>query len=520
MKKVFIILIFFFLSSEFFSETYKINMIFFNIEGKTSESKILQKCPIDNKKIFKDKEEFDSYMLLYKQQLANLRIFDYVDIEQNIINENEHSTNNNNTHLLVDLNITVKESFSFIAVPYFKIDSNSGATIKIKAKDSNFLGTLTPMDLDLNFLIVKANEFVDPNYVLGGSFRYNYPFKLGIINTTLINDYSVTYTFGTKIPEWNGRLGVNLSLPINNTTLSLDLNQYAIRDASLESYKDDIYFTENIMFSIPITLGFNEIMGYIYYSPYSSFTMNWDFDGLNKNNSSLLGPTVIVGHNLSFGRLQWNNNMREGYSFNLSNYISYNIHRNEFNPNFNLTVTSHWNFKDSSNRFLKRLGINLKFYGFIHIPIENNKYYYGEQYGHLLRGIRDEQYFGLNTGSFISEKALSSWTALNLCFDFPISLFTTNFKKSILRHFNFEVQLAPFIDLSLGYNRYTKRLFDIKDGFYTAGVEILVYPLKWQSLTVRGCLGVDMGRFLNIVDTSWRADISLFEFSFGIGLHY
>ena len=120
MKKVFIILIFFFLSSEFFSETYKINMIFFNIEGKTSESKILQKCPIDNKKIFKDKEEFDSYMLLYKQQLANLRIFDYVDIEQNIINENEHSTNNNNTHLLVDLNITVKESFSFIAVPYFK----------------------------------------------------------------------------------------------------------------------------------------------------------------------------------------------------------------------------------------------------------------------------------------------------------------------------------------------------------------------------------------------------------------
>ena len=144
----------------------------------------------------------------------------------------------------------------------------------------------------------------------------------------------------------------------------------------------------------------------------------------------------------------------------------------------------------------------------------------GEQYGDNLRGIRDEQYFGLNTGSFISEKALSSWTALNLCFDFPISLFTTNFKKSILRHFNFEVQLAPFIDLSLGYNRYTKRLFDIKDGFYTAGVEILVYPLKWQSLTVRGCLGVDMGRFLNIVDTSWRADISLFEFSFGIGLHY
>lgn len=518
MKKLFIFVFSLFLFSKIFSESYKIEKVVFNIDGKTKERNILKNCSINTDNIFNNKEELDSYIKNYEIELANLRIFENIEIQYEISEENNTEINEKLTPII--LTIDLKESFSFLAVPYFKFDSNTGSTIKIKAKDTNFLGSLNTMDFDVNFQILTEDENDAAEYLLGANFKYDFPFRIGIVNTTLINDYTISYTFGNNLPEWDGRLGLNFSLPINNINLELELNQYAKRDTSFTIFGDDIYFTENAKFSVPILLFSNNNVGDIKYTPYISFTTNWDKDGINIKNNDLSSPIGVIGQSLSFGRINWIQNMREGFNFAMTNSLSYNFQRNEFIPYINLEINSHWNFKDSSNWFLKRLGINTKLYGFVYIPLENNKFYYGEKYGNYLRGIRDEQFFNENTDLFSSEKALSSFTAINLCFDFPISLFTTNFTKSFFKYFNFELQVSPFIDISLGYNRYTKRFFHPRDGFYTAGLELLVYPLKWSSFTVRGCLGVDMGRLLNIVDTSWRSDVSLYEFSFGIGLHY
>ncbi len=515
MKKLFIFVFSLFLFSKIFSESYKIEKVVFNIDGKTKERNILKNCPINTDNIFNNKEELDSYIKNYEIELANLRIFENIEIQYTISEENNTEINEKLTPII--LTIDLKESFSFLAVPYFKFDSNTGSTIKIKAKDTNFLGSLNTMDFDVNFQIDETDA---AEYLLGANFMYDFPFSIGIVNTTLINDYTISYTFGNNLPEWDGRLGLNFLLPINNINLELELNQYAKRDTSFSIFGDDIYFTENAKFSVPILLFSNNNVGDIKYTPYISFTYNWDKDGINIKNNDLSSPIGVIGQSLSFGRINCIQNMREGFNFAMTNSLSYNFQRNEFIPYINLEINSHWNFKNSSNWFLKRLGINTKLYGFVYIPLENNKFYYGEKYGNYLRGIRDEQFFNENTDLFSSEKALSSFTAINLCFDFPISLFTTNFTKSFFKYFNFELQVSPFIDISLGYNRYTKRFFHPRDGFYTAGLELLVYPLKWSSFTVRGCLGVDMGRLLNIVDTSWRSDVSLYEFSFGIGLHY
>lgn len=518
MKKLLIFVFSLLMFSRVFSESYKIENVIFNIDGKTKESNILKNCPIETTNTFNSKEELDSYIKNYEIELANLRIFEDIKIQYKESEQN--NTENTDKPLPIILTINLKESFSFLAVPYFKFDSNTGSTIKIKAKDTNFLGSLNTMDFDVNFQILTEDETDAAEYLLGANFKYDFPFHIGIVNTTLINDYTISYTFGNNLPEWDGRLGLNFSLPVNNINLELELNQYAKRDISFAIFGDDIYFTENAKFSVPILLFSNNNVGDIKYTPYTSFTFNWDKDGINIKNNDLSSPIGVIGHSLSFGRINWIQNMREGFNFAMTNSLSYNFQRNEFIPYINLEINSHWNFKDSSNWFLKRLGINTKLYSFVYIPLENNKFYYGEKYGNYLRGIRDEQFFNENTDLFSSEKALSSFTAINLCFDFPISLFTTKFTKSFLRYFNFELQVSPFIDISLGYNRYTKRYFHPRDGFYTAGLELLVYPLKWSSFTVRGCLGVDMGRLLNIVDTSWRSDVSLYEFSFGIGLHY
>ena len=103
--------------------------------------------------------------------------------------------------------------------------------------------------------------------------------------------------------------------------------------------------------------------------------------------------------------------------------------------------------------------------------------------------------------------------------DFPIHLFRTNFKKAFL---NFDLQASPFIDIALCNNKITNTLFDPKDGFYAAGLEFLVYPLKWSGITIRGSIGIDVGRkFLgNYLNMDWRENVSKKEFLIGFGLQY
>ena len=112
--------------------------------------------------------------------------------------------------------------------------------------------------------------------------------------------------------------------------------------------------------------------------------------------------------------------------------------------------------------------------------------------------------------------------ALILNFDLPVHIFTTNFTKSFLRYFNFDFQLSPFFDMALCYNKINQTYFNLKDGFYGAGLEVIVYPLKWSGITVRGSVGIDVGRkfFANQINTDWRQNVSKKEFSIGFGLHY
>ncbi|MDD7268450.1 MAG: hypothetical protein PUH13_01420, partial [Treponema sp.] len=59
-------------------------------------------------------------------------------------------------------------------------------------------------------------------------------------------------------------------------------------------------------------------------------------------------------------------------------------------------------------------------------------------------------------------------------------------------------------------------------GLYAGGIEVLVYPLKWSSFTVRGSVGLDLGRYIfaDKLNLDWRQNCSKYEISFGIGLHY
>ena len=86
--------------------------------------------------------------------------------------------------------------------------------------------------------------------------------------------------------------------------------------------------------------------------------------------------------------------------------------------------------------------------------------------------------------------------------------------------------MSPFIDIALTKNEITDRLFSLQDGWYTGGVEFLLFPERWKGIVMRASVGIDLGRALiskkypEKIDMSWRENVKKYEIYAGIGLHY
>lgn len=465
--------------------------------------------PVDKNRLFSTKEELEAYISDYKQRLYNTRVFDSIDVQYSVEESKEINS--------VTLKVETTDTVSMLAVPYPNYNSNSGLVLKIKAKDANFLGTMNTMSTDLNIAI--SNE---KDVGLGINFNFDYPFKAGIFNMIWLNDLGINYTFGEDMPEWGIKTGLLASLPKDNISYQLKITQAFNNNLDYKVYNDNMYFDTVITFQTPVKLYMSDSLGAITTTPYITYDQNWDFNGITEENASLSSPSLSFGNTLRFGRVNWKNNFRTGLQSSLNFDVDYNFQREIWYPSVTFEVQSFkgFSFSDKVDCFTK-LGICTDFFTYYEYVEPSNPFFNtdGIAFGSRLRGIKDSQVYD-NYGDLGN----STTTPALICFniDFPWHIFSTNFTKGFMRHFNFDFQISPFIDMALIYNKATGKYFDPKDGFYSAGLEILVYPKKWSSFTVRGSIGYDIGRGLlgNYINTDWRQDVSKTEITVGIGLHY
>lgn len=498
-----------------FAQQYKINNVDYNIEGsgikllgKTSSVMLERNVPVDRNTVFENYEQFTSYIKKYEQNLLNLRAFDEFTINQ-IISEEPYEDD----IFYVDLIISLKDSIHMLALPYFKYDSNVGTQIKLKAKDTNFLGTLNPMSADILLEIKQQDINAKASLAPGFNFKYDFPFKAGPFESTWINDYGISYTVGNDIAEWSAKSGVKMDLPGNFITYSFEFYQSFYNNLDYAADNDAMYFNEEAKFSIPLKLHEFESIGKLNYTPYIDVNFNWDYDGINESNTDLSSPVLTLGHSLSTSKINWNNNFRTGNSFNISNSYAYNFQRHFFYPYISTEALLFKNFVISNKPIFNTIGLTSDLYYFAYFLNADTDPYFdkdGEKIGGRLRGIRDDQAICKTTSAFVFN------------FDLPVRLFEINFTKSFLKYFSCDVQLSPFVDIALTYNKITENWYNPKDGLYASGLEVLVYPKKWSSFTVRVMAGVDIGRLLfkNHLNFDIREDVSPYEFSIGIGLHY
>jgi len=490
-----------------FASSYRINSVSYNIKGMTRSSVVDRNVEVDRTTIFHDENALSAYLRDYTQQLENTRFFEEVSVDYTT------TAPDADDFCLVNLTVTLKDSFHFIGMPYPSYNSNTGFLLKLKLKDTNFLGSMNSMSSDVNFGIMRDSENEPFEPVFGLNFSFDYPFFINKLDATWANDYSLSYTIGDSSPEWDASTGLTVSLPISKRcSVDLSVKQGSTKDFDYAKYGDDTYFTESAKLSVPTVLQRVENWGNVYYTPYASGKYYWDFDGISPDDSDFYGPRLEIGQSISTSRVNWDNNFRNGLSASTSQSFTYNFANDTLAPKFSVELKGYKGWKYA--------GFCTDVYFFTSVNST-------ESIGSRLRGIRDDQYFNAsysnNGKSYGGSQACYTPGALVVNLDFPIHLFSTNFTKGkIMTKLNFEAQISPFIDFALVNNVATGTNFNYKDGFYAAGIEGIVYPANWKSIQVRGSIGLDVGRLLlkKWINTDWRDTVSSYEITFGVGLHY
>lgn len=503
MKKSLFVSLFVLLPFLLFSEAYKITNAEYDIKGagfkfmgKTREYPLNQNFPLDKKTTFENHEAFDTYIENYTETLVSSRYFDEVSVTYEALPSETPGLLN------VTVLIKLQDSHHLIVMPIPKYSSNSGISLKFKGKDSNFLGSLNTMNVDMNL------RYDDGIFKPGFNFNFDLPFSMGSFDAVFVNDYTIDYRIDDDSSktgfEFDTKTGLSLSIPFNRVSLSLGLYQYVHRNLDYkyedEENDDDIYLSEQFNIGLPVTIANLSNFTSITYSPSVNVSFNWDFDGINKEkdkSKELLGPDISFSHSISNGKVNWNDNLRKGYDLSLGNSYSYNFESKEFVPQVSFEGKFFWNYQANDEEIWNHFGINSRLYAFHYFDIPTNNSEHNYAVGERLRGILDDDIY--------------SPTGIILNLDLPHSVFTAYFPTPIL---NFNFQFSPFFDMAVVFDSNNNRPSYNKT-YYCGGFEFLVYPLKWSSFTVRASLGVDLSKNIFVEGLKNNKEIFI-----GLGIEY
>ena len=499
---------------------YRIIDVKYEITGATQQYALALNVPVDTDRFFETEDELQEYADGITQELMNLRVIARAEISYSFLEPAGGV-------IPVIFVITTVDTFNLIIVPYPKYDSNDGLDLRFKLKNYNFFGLMQTLTADVIYKWELNNDTGKNDHTFGAALNFDLPFKVSIFDAKWLNDYSLSYTIGQSKPEFSAMTGIELTLPFDAVSLVFTAKQRVNLNFDYTVTGDELYFTEEASIAVPIEIAEINSWTKVKLIPDVHFAYNWDADGLSPNKyvkyslaanglveNDLLGPTVGAGYKLASSRVNWLENYRNGFSFEVGQKFDFNYHeaKQDFMP-------SVWAEFEAYKAF-KYLSFNSRLYLFAK---ENDT----EEIGSRLRGIRDDQ-----TGSKTSLAFVAN-------FDLPVKVLQTHwrdwgcaiFKKEMPGWFDwldFEMQLSPFIDIALSHigvpAANVNRTFNYKDGWYAGGIEVLIYPTKMRSLQGRVSFGVDIARTLGFIeskiDTTWHDSVSRYELFIGIGLFY
>ncbi len=481
-----------FLSAREVSVGYRITDVTYDITGSTREYALKLAVHVDKKSVFPTIELMDAYIADLGVRLANIRIFEETKVSATYGTPDESG--------IIPVHVTMKtvDTVNIILLPKPSFDSNTGFLMKLKLKNYNFFGSMREFDADISY---EYDE--NKRQVFEGSFSFAIPFMA--MGYEMVWDITSTLKIPVgEDPEYKLSTGIDITYPLPFADMhfgvvqSLSINA---RDSDKQLYEDDrLFFTEKVYANLPIELYKHRYFGEVYWTPEVSVSANWSPEGITAND--LKGPDLVIGHSLSMGRVDWVENFRQGATIRISNKYSHDFTvESDSYANISGTVQAYYSFFD-------RVGIASQAHAFY-----NFSDYISEDVGNRLRGILD--------------KRVNTDTAIFFNLDIPIRVIRANFQDisgiDWTKYISFEMQFSPFFDMALTHDLASGTTYSFKDGWYSTGLEVIVYPLKMRSIFVRASVGFDLVELIEngkLSGSAERDGKSVREIFVGLGLQY
>jgi hypothetical protein len=477
---------------------YVIRDFDFKVTGITQPYYIMLNCGFREGERIQGKENFERYIARKTQDLNNERVLDdaFTKIEY-FLGEPE-----SDGAIPVRLLIYVKDTWNFIVLPYPKYDSNDGFSITLKARDYNFLGTLSPLRIDLGYR--HDND---------GNNRFNLMFDSDVPFRALGLDWNINFDhdFELIIDEplyYRNVTGLSVRVPWRNTSFSFGFNHYLTFNQKSGSTYYDPYGSTSLSASWGTPLGI-EVgnFGQLSYGIGLSGSISYPYGQMNDSRK----PVTSFSHSIGFGRVDWIGNLRKGLSASVGNSYSWHFDRSDNAPlaiGLDVGASFYWPFNSI-------IGIQsrLKYRQSWHWSELNEVWYKAGGGGDVLRGVLNndiQRYYMLSLNLDIPIRVLRFW---------PSQWFDNN----RLRYFNFEMFFIPFLDLAMAKGTFNgaEISFSFDDMIKTTGLEVIVYPGITRSLQVRGSLGYNIDEIRNDgLDLKWGFFPQWNEIYIGVDLFY
>ena len=469
---------------------YVINSFVFNIDGYTRPSALVNKGELITGTEISGLSNLEKYVADKTQLLYNERVLESVSIEYFIGQLREDGK------YPVDLVIYVKDTWNIVAIPRPKYDSNSGWDITIKARDYNFLGTMSPLRLDLGY---KYDEEGRSSFLF--LLDSNIPFRFLNFNWNFkfVNDFS--YRPDVRLPfYYKNTTGLSVEFPFRETVITTGFNESLyLNDENPDSdkglygdFQEGLYMSSSPYVSWKIPFGF-EVgeWGELVYTPKIQFDFNHEFSKwpLNENRK---GPFFTFNHSLGFARVDWIDNFLRGFDVEIfnSNKFDFSNEQAPFSADIKLTGIGHFIIKD--------------FFGISTRLMYRQWFLYDNGYddaGDVMRGVLDK------------DVRADFMLSLNLDLPFKVLRFKPSkwFNNQKWRIIDFDLHLIPIFDAAVFNDPSDNSAFDSENFLFSGGIEVIVFPDFFRSLFLRISFG------FNLSDLSRKNNYEIF---FGTDLHY
>jgi hypothetical protein len=345
------------------------------VKGLTSAQRLLRQIGVTSEVYeFDSYDDLEKFIVSLQQKMTNKRIFDEISYELIPELSDDLSVKRYRVWFYVD------DAFTTLVIPYAKYDSNYGAKAGVKLFDHNVLGTLSELALtstirqeDLSWdepvyftsltwnripffgtTLDTAAELNIRQTVDGftdGDLRTSFNFSdLSLLNHRF-NISAQIHTFQLDQEYW-GDSEIDISFSIHDimitethnlalsTTVSIDQNDHWFDDfaytlftgasvSGIDMLVTDITLNTGLNFAVD-TYRISSELTSIYFGASDSYALPFGVSYatgikyvIDLANSQ---QYITFDNSLSYGRIDWKHNYREGLSLSLSNSLTYRSH--------------------------------------------------------------------------------------------------------------------------------------------------------------------------------------------------